>query len=92
MNPRRRDRLDVVRDGEEIEVFNWVNVDRSAQVYAGAGQIEYFEGDIGAGDSSMTPDAVTKWIAEELSHEFNIYVEDHGIEVVDIESEEVDVL
>jgi hypothetical protein len=92
MNPRNRERLTVERDGERIEVFNWVNVERPAVINAGGRSIERFEANIGAGDSPATPDAVTAWIAEELWHEFGVEPEDYGIEFVDIESDEVTVL
>lgn len=88
---RRRDRLEVVHDGEKKTVFNWVNVTLPAVIYAGAGQVEHFEADIGAGDSSMAPDAVTHWIAEELSFEFHVDVEQHDIGVIDPTADEVDV-
>ncbi len=91
MSLKHRDRITVHRDGEEIDVFNWVNLKQPA-VVRGAGTIEKFDADIGAGDSPATPDYVTEWVAEELWHEFSIDVEDYGIEVVDVESDEVDVL
>lgn len=92
MNLRQRDRITLRRDGEEVEVFNWVNVNQPAIVRGGNPSVETFEAEIGAGDSRVTPDAVTSWVAEELMDEFYIDVEDHGIEVIDPESEEVEVL
>ncbi len=93
MNLKQRDRIEVERDGEEIEVFNWVNIELPAQVRASNPVVEKFKADIGAGDSPLTPDAVTVWVAEELEYEFGIDVEeDHAIEVVDPESDDVTVL
>lgn len=89
---QRKDRLTVARDGEEIEVFNWVNVSQPAIVRGSNPVVEKFDPDIGAGDSPMKPKAVTTWVAEELWHEFSIEVEDHDIEVIDPTAEEVDVL
>ncbi|MCL9818346.1 hypothetical protein [Natronocalculus amylovorans] len=91
MNPKHADRLTVLHDGEEIEVFNWVNIEQPS-VVRGIGQIEQFDPQIGAGDSPTTPDAVTDWVAELLDAEYHINVERLGIEVVDVESEEVHVL
>lgn len=95
MNPQLRERLTVVKDGEEIEVFNWVNVKQPAVVRGNNPVVEKFDAQIGAGDSPKTPDAVTHWVAEELWHEFSISENDlreKGIDVVDVESEEVDVV
>lgn len=92
MKLQHRDRITVIRDGEELEVYNWVNIKQPAIVRGGNPVVERFEAEIGAGDSPMTPDAVTTWVAEELYHEFSIDVEDHDIDVIDVESEEVDVV
>ncbi|MFC7216505.1 hypothetical protein ACFQO4_20815 [Saliphagus sp. GCM10025334] len=92
MKPRLRDRLTVEKDCEEIEVFNWVNVNRWSTVRASNPVVSHEETEIGAGDASFTPDAITKWVAEELHDEFYITPEDHGIEVIDVESDEVTVL
>jgi hypothetical protein len=95
MSLKHRDVITVHLDDddrdEEIEVYNWVNLSQPA-VVRGAGSIEKFEAEIGAGDSSMDPDYVTKWLAEDLWHEFGIDVDNHGIEAIDVESEEVTVL
>lgn len=88
---QRKERLTVLREGEEIEVFNWVNIQQPAVVRGHNPVVEKFDAEIGAGDSPMKPDAVTHWIAEELWHEFGIEVEDHGIEVIDPTGEEVTV-
>lgn len=97
MQRRRRERFTVVRDDgdEELEVYNWINFQRLEKwVVWGHGMAECFnEGpEIGAGDSSMTPEAVTQWLADELAREHNINVTKLGIEVIDVESDEVDVL
>lgn len=91
MKLRQRDQLDVVRDGEEIEVYNWVNVSEHHTV-RGGGEVNTNTTKIGAGDGTMQPDAVTHWVAEELWEECSINVVNRGIRVVDVESEEVDVL
>jgi len=87
-----RERIEVERDGEEITVWNWVNVQQRAAVRGHNPVVDYFGADIGAGDMAETPEAVTPNVAEELDWEFNIDVENHGIEVIDPESEEVHVL
>jgi len=92
MTLQHRDRIVVDRDGEQVEVFNWVNIKQPAVVRGGNPVVEKFEAEIGAGDMSKTPEAVTEWVAEELWHEFGIEVEDYGIEVIDPTDEEVQVL
>lgn len=92
LKPQLQERLTVVRDGEELEVFNWVNVNQPAIVRGHNPVVDKYDATIGAGDASFEPDAVTTWVAEELEAEFGIDPADHGIEVVDVESEEVDVL
>jgi hypothetical protein len=77
---------------EEIEVYNWVNVEQRSAVRGHNPVVEYFDADIGAGDSPETPDAVTHWVAEELDFEHNIDLSDHGIEVIDPTDDEVSVL
>jgi hypothetical protein len=91
-NLKLHERIDVQRDGEEITVYNWVNIKQPAVVRGHNPVVEKFDAEIGAGDSPTTPDYVTPWVAEELWHEFNIEVEDHGIEVVDPESDDVALL
>lgn len=91
MNVQHHDRITVAKDDEEIEVFNWVNISQPA-IVRGIGDIEKFHPDIGAGDSSMKPDAVTTWVAEELWHEFGIEMENYDIEVIDVESDEIQIL
>ena len=95
METQLRDRITVVKDGEEIEVFNWVNIEQPAIVRGNNPVVEKFDCNIGAGDSPRTPDAITHWVAEELWHAFDVSESDlrqMGIDVIDVESEEVDVL
>jgi len=86
------DRLTVHHDGEEVEVFNWVNIKQPAVVRGANPVVEKFDAEIGAGDSTRTPDAVTTWVARELEDEFGITVEDKGIKVIDPTDEEVHIL
>jgi hypothetical protein len=88
---QRRERIEVERDGEELVVFNCVNIKQPAVVRGSNPVVEKFEAEIGAGDSPMKPDAVTHWVAEELDVEFGIDPTDQGIEVVDVTSDEVGV-
>lgn len=88
----RKDRITIERDGERLDVFNWVNITQKSVIYAGAGSTERFTMEIGAGDSSIKPERITEWIAKELWHEYGFDAEENGIEVVDVESDEVTVL
>lgn len=92
MKPQDRERITVVCDGKEIDVFNWVNVKQPAIVRGHNPVVERFNAEIGAGDSTHTPEAVTPWLAEELELEFSIDVTEYGIEIIDPTSEEVDVV
>jgi len=92
MNLQHQDRITVEKDGEEIDVFNWVNIKQPAVIRGGNPTVEKFDAEIGAGDASFTPEAVTTWVAEELWHEFGIEVEKRGIEVIDVESDDVHIL
>jgi len=92
MNPQKRERLTVEQNGEEKTVYNWANIMQPAVVRGHNPVVEKFDPDIGAGDSPEKPDAITHWLAEELWHEFGIEAEDHGIEVVNVESDEATVL
>lgn len=58
----------------------------------GGRSVEHFELEIGAGDSSRTPEYVTQWIAQDIYHEYNVYVEDYGIEIIDVTEDGVTVL
>lgn len=88
-----RDRLTVERDGDRIELYNHVSVAMHHYVNSVNGY-ETFEPEVSKGDmgGGPQPEAVTERVAAVLSHEFGIDTEDHGIEVVDVESDEVDVL
>ncbi|WP_455448331.1 hypothetical protein [Natrinema thermotolerans] len=88
-----RDRIVVEKDGEEIDVFNHVSVSTHHYVNSVNGY-ETFEPTVSKGDmgDGPKPEAVTPRIAEMLWHEFHAEVEDLGIDVIDPESEEVDVL
>ena len=88
-----RDRLTVEHDGEEIEVFNHVSVAQYHYVNSVNGY-ETFEPDISKGDmgGGPSPEYVTERVAELLYHEFGIEVEQHGIEAIDLDADEVTVL
>lgn len=90
----RHDRITVVIDGEEIDVFNWVTIERAHRIRPVSH--ESFEPRIYAGDDlgGTHPDAITKWLANELRHEHLINVETlwPHIDVIDIESDEVTVI
>jgi len=92
IEPKLTERLTVRIDGEELEVYNWVNLKQPAVVRGHNPAVEKFAAEIGAGDSPMKPDAITEWVAEELWHEFNIVVENHDIEIIDPTDEAVTVL
>lgn len=91
---RRRDRLTVIdEDGEEREVFGWATVQRASTVRGSNPVVDHGEPRISAGDAiGMDPEAVTHWLAQEIEDEFGVDVRDHGIDVIDPTSEEVDVL
>lgn len=92
-NLRHRERLTARVDGEEREVFNWVTVEQPARVRGHNPVVEKYDPEIWAGDAGgLEPDAVTTWVAEELEREFGIDVSEQGIDVVDVESDEVTVL
>ena len=92
MSTGLRERIQVERDGEEITVWNWVNVQQRAAVRGHNPTVEKFGADLGAGDSPETPDAVTPDVAEELDWEFDIDVDDYDIEVIDPGDDDVHVL
>ena len=85
MTEPRNDRYTVVRDGEELEVFNHVTVPQEHYVNAVNGY-ETFNGPIKAGDGGIgKPEAVTERVATLLWDEFSIDLDDHDdIEVVNI--------
>ena len=93
MRLRHRERIEVYHNGEEITVWNALNVDMPYQIrgsklskeaYPDLATIEI----IGGGPQ---PDYVTEWIAEELWHVFGIDDLDvFGIEVIDVEADDVE--
>lgn len=83
------DTIDVELDGETVQVFNWVNVRQGAFVRGYNPVVEKFDATVCAGDASFKPEAVTAWVAEELRDEFGIDPSEHGIRVIDVESDEV---
>lgn len=93
---KQQDLIFVSIEGEEPRgLHNRVNVRREQKATIhGIGAIERFDGDpeIGAGDSSETPDAVTQWVADHLYYEFGIEAKGLGIDVVDVTTEGVEVL
>jgi hypothetical protein len=89
---RQSDTLTVDVDGEELEVYGWLNIERRTTYRGSNPVVAPGEPEIGAGDSRMKPEAVTHWVAEEVEADSGIDVEDHGIRVIDPTDEEVDVL
>jgi hypothetical protein len=87
---KRRDSLTVRRDGEEIEVFNWCSLTQHHTVRLTTQ--ETWTPDIERGDGGTTPKYVTEWLADRLWREYDVHVQDYGIEVIDIESDGVSVL
>lgn len=86
------DCIRVVIDGEEKEVYNWVTVGRRYRVRSNR-RIS-FDPRIYPGDSvgGSGPERITQWLSDQIWDEFSIDAESHGIEVIDIESDEVTVL
>lgn len=96
MSSSNHDRLTVIRDGEEAEVFNHVTLTTEATHYIRANEQEthpvrenIYPGDMQSGPA---PDAITAWVNQWLIDEHRIDAEDHGIEVVDIEADDVEVI
>lgn len=98
MSLRHQERITVEKDGEEIDVWNFLNVTLACQVRGGNPVTEEFPGDhrITMGGGGTEPDYVTSWVAEELWHNYDIDLFDghreFDIEVVDLEDDEVTVL
>ena len=79
-------------DGEEVTIYNWVNVLQPGTVW-GHGTAERFDANIGAGDSKRTPEYVTEWVAGQLDAEFGIRLSSRGdITVVDPTDDDVTLL
>jgi hypothetical protein len=87
---KHRDRLTVMRDGEELEVFNWCSLMQHHIIHPATQETR--PPDIERGDGGTTPKYVTEWLADRLWHEYDVHVQDYGIETIDIESDEVTVL
>lgn len=89
------DRVEVRHDGEEVTVFGWATVEVHEQTRFQAGSQETFRGTvrIEAGDGGIgVPEAVAPFLADAILDTYSIDVEDHGIDVIDPASEEVDLL
>lgn len=87
---RRRDRLTVMRDGEEIEVFNCCSLIQDHTVRPTTQ--ETWPPAIERCEAALIPEYVTEWLAHTLWHEYGVEVENYDIEAIDIESDEVTVL
>lgn len=88
---RRRDLYHVMRDGEELKVYNWGNVQIHEQL--SPGQVERTQVFINAGDATWSPDYITQQFADQLADEYDgLRASEHGIEVVDLDDDEVTVL
>lgn len=88
-NLQHRDRITAVVDGEEVEIYNWVNIKQPAVIRGGNPSVEKFQAEIGRGDARETPEYITHWVAEELDWAFGVDPSDHGITVVDPTDEDV---
>ncbi|AUX09238.1 hypothetical protein AArcSl_1609 [Halalkaliarchaeum desulfuricum] len=91
---RHRDVIRCKRDGEEVAVYNRINLTQPAMI-RGLPTVERFETQIGAGDSQTPPEAITHWVAHVLTDEFGITrdgLATHDIAVVDPTAPEVTVL
>ena len=84
------DSLTVRRDDEELEVFNWCSLTQYHTVRLTTQ--ETWTPDIERGDGGPTPEYVTEWLADCLWNQYGVEVENHDIETIDIESDEVSVL
>ncbi len=79
---------------EDIEVWNFLNVNPAYQFRGGNPTMETFheETDIYAGGTRGKPvEYISEWVADELWHELGLdnLEEMHGIEVIDLESDTV---
>lgn len=84
---------------EELEVWNFLNVKPAYQYRGGNPTKETFTESFTihcGGTPGMEPDFITKWVATELWHDLNLTIEtlneEFGIEVIDIEADEVHLL
>lgn len=85
-----RDRIIVLRESEEIEVFNHATVEQP--MYFRSGGVEKFPPKVAAGNNSSnsTPKAITHWLADLLESE-GVLVPDET-EVVDVTDDDVEVV
>lgn len=89
---RHMDRITVLEDGEEVEVFNHVSVEQKH--YVRPGGYDSFNGRIGRGDdpTNKRPLAVTPAVTDMLS-DFGIDpASDYGIRTIDPDSQDVEVI
>lgn len=92
MSTPNRGRIRVRMNGEEVEVWNHVRVQQEHHINSVNGY-ETFTGSIFTGDGGREePDFVTSHVSALLWEEFGIEVKEHGIEEIDVGSEEVTVL
>lgn len=84
-----REELSVFVDGEEVKVSNRVTV-RSRCTVKASGVDERGWKIERAGQLSGTPEAISKSVSESLKQELGVDVEKHGIEVVDLLSDNHD--
>ena len=87
-NPELVDSVRVIRNNDEIVVYNWCTVKRVSQVH-GHGETETVVQRIEAGDGGLKPKYVTVWLSELLRREMDIRVQKYDIEVVDVSEHEI---
>lgn len=88
---KRQDEIIVEYEGEVIKVYNWVNVTRTqSRVIYGIGSMDHYDDEpkIGAGDNSVAPEYMTKWVADMIWNEFGVDVDTLGITVIDFEEDD----
>jgi hypothetical protein len=85
-----RDVYHVRRDGDELKVYNWGNVQIHEQLRPG--EVERTNVFVNAGDATFPPDHITQRFADQLADEHGIDATEHGIDVVDLDSDEVSIL
>jgi len=77
----------------EVRVWNFLNVEPAYQFRGGNPTMETYPSEtrIKQGGGGKTPSFITEWVAEELWHELGMDTldETHGIQVVDVEADEV---
>lgn len=85
-----KDRILAVYEDEEVTIFNHISVNRGYYINSVNGHDTYLN-TISRGDmaGSARPEYITPRLDEYLYDEFSIDVTNHGIEVLDPESEDV---